>query len=99
MENDNNREAFQDDDLRNEKRYGAGENENYSQSPENEDENGAGGKLGKADEREEASDGDWDSMRDQTTAEDSSYGDSDPDPGGAGSTGSEATNSGTPGSL
>jgi len=97
MENDNNREAFQDDELRKDTRHAA-QNENYSQPMENQDENGAGGKLGKA-EREEANDGEWESMRDQTTSEDSSYGDSDPDPGGAGSTGSEATNSGTPGSL
>ena len=47
------------------------------------------------DERERSNDGDWDSMRKETRADDArDYSHTNDNSGGAGSTGSEATNSG-----
>lgn len=56
----------------------------------------AGNRFAKreTDERERASDGDWDSLRAKTRTDETGYtGDANDNPGGAGSTGSAATNS------
>jgi hypothetical protein len=100
MENNQKRDGIQDGNTSEENRS-FDQNQNLSQPESREDENGAGGTLApsrQADERDRANDGDWSSLRNNSGAYDDAT-DGQTDQGGAGSTGSEATNSGTPGTL
>jgi len=96
METNNNPERFEQHGGPMDRANNQGEN--FSQNPDHENENRAGQKLA-SDERELANDGDWDNARESVRTDNSETSGDIQSPGGAGSSGSEATNSGTPGSL